>query len=86
MAGIKLRFDPSDNTLQGLFADPQTMAMLSPIEEQSPGDLYLIRDHTDAMIGFEVQFYQYAAGALSIEWETLPLLRPDGEPKQDAQQ
>ncbi|CAN5722243.1 hypothetical protein BH10CHL1_BH10CHL1_00890 [soil metagenome] len=74
MEKIKIRFDPTDNTLQVWFADPQTMAYLSPLQEEANGDLHLIKNEAGAVIGFECQFYQIKPGQLTVELETAPLL------------
>jgi hypothetical protein len=74
MAKIKIRFDPTDNTLMVWFDDPRKMAFLSPIEEEAPGDLHLIKNEEGQVIGFECQFYQYPSGAVTVELETAPLL------------
>jgi hypothetical protein len=74
MEKIKIRFDPTDNTLTVWFDDPQKMAYLSPIEEDAPGDLHLIKNEAGQVIGFECQFYHLAPGSLPVEVETAPLL------------
>lgn len=74
MEKIKIRFDPTDNTLQVWFADPQTMAYLSPLQEEANGDLHLIKNEAGQVIGFECQFYQIKPGQLTVELETAPLL------------
>ncbi|MCX6044683.1 MAG: DUF2283 domain-containing protein [Chloroflexi bacterium] len=74
MEKIKIRFDPTDNTLQVWFADPQTMAYLSPLQEEANGDLHLIKNEAGEVIGFECQFYQIKPGQLTVELETAPLL------------
>lgn len=78
MDKIRLRFDPTDNTLQVWFDDPQTMTHLSPIEEETPGDFHLIKNENGQVIGLECQLYHIAAGQLRIDFETAPLtLRND---------
>lgn len=74
MDKLRIRFDPTDNTLTVWFDDPSAMAYLSPIEERAPGELHLIKDEAGQIIGFECQFYQYPAGSVSVELETMPLL------------
>jgi hypothetical protein len=74
MDKISIRFDPTDNTLIVSFDDPGTMAYLSPIEEQAPGELFLVKNEAGQVIGFECQFYQYPPGAVTVELETAPLL------------
>jgi len=53
MDKLKLRFDPTDNTLQVWFDDPQSMAYLSPIEENTPGDFHLIKNEAGQVVGLE---------------------------------
>lgn len=74
MDKIKIRFDPTDNTLQVWFADPQDMAYLSPIEEESAGELHLIKNEAGQIIGFECQFYGTIPGSLAVDMETAPML------------
>ena len=74
MDKISIRFDPTDNTLIVWFDEPQHMAYLSPIEEEAPGDLHLIKNDAGQVIGFECQFYQITPGSLSVEMETAPML------------
>ena len=74
MDKLRIRFDPTDNTLIVWFDEPQTMAYLSPIEEDAPGDLHLIKNDAGQVIGFEAQFYQIAPGSLTVDMETAPLL------------
>ncbi len=74
MDKLKLRFDPTDNTLQVWFDDPQSMAYLSPIEENTPGDFHFIKNEAGQVIGLELQFYAIPPGQLQIELETAPLL------------
>ena len=74
MEKIKIRFDPTDNTLIVWFDNPQNMAYLSPIEEDAPGELHLIKNDAGQVIGFECQFYHIAPGSLTVETETAPLL------------
>jgi len=73
MDKLKIRFDPTDNTLFIWFADPEAMAYLSPIEEETPGDFHFIKNEAGEVIGIECQFYHLAAGQLPIEWENAPL-------------
>jgi|GEM_PF-2081575 len=74
MDKLKLRFDPTDNTLQVWFDDPQSMAYLSPIEENTPGDFHLIKNEAGQVVGLEFQFYAIPPGQLQIELETAPFL------------
>jgi hypothetical protein len=74
MEKIKIRFDPTDNSLFVWFADPEQMAYLTPIEEDAPGDMHLIRSEDGKVIGFECRFYQLAPGQLRLETETAALL------------
>lgn len=74
MEKIKMHFDPTDNSLIIWFDNPQQMAYLSPVEEKSSGDLYLIKNEAGEVIGIECQFYQYPAGSISVELETAPLM------------
>jgi hypothetical protein len=74
MEKIKIRFDPTDNTLQVWFADPQTMAYLSPLEESGEGELHLIKNEAGVVIGVECQFYHLPPGQMTVEMETMPFL------------
>ncbi|MBE2182555.1 MAG: hypothetical protein IAE89_03930 [Anaerolineae bacterium] len=74
MEKIKMRFDPTDNSLMIWFDDPRQMAYLSPIEEKSSGDLHFIKNEADEIMGIECQFYQYSPGSISVELETTPIL------------
>ncbi len=74
MQKISIRFDPTDNSLRVLFDEPQNMAFLSPLEEDTPGDFHLIRNETGQVIGFECVFYHLRPGSLSVELETAPLV------------
>jgi hypothetical protein len=74
MDKIRIRFDSTDNSLIVWFDEPQHMAYLSPIVEDAPGDLHLIKNDAAQVIGFECQFYQIAPGSLTVEMETAPLL------------
>ena len=76
MEKIKIRFDPTDNTLQVWFAEPQTMAYLSPLEAASESELHLIKNEEGEVIGFEGQFYHLPPGQVTVEMETAPLLSP----------
>lgn len=73
MEKVKVLFDPNDNSLIVWFDDPQTMAYLSPIEEDTPGEFHLIRNEAGQVIGAEFQFYHLRPGSVSIEAETAPL-------------
>jgi hypothetical protein len=73
MDKIKIRFDPTDNTLIVWFDEPRNMAYLSPIEVESAGELHLIKNETGQAIGFECQFYAVPPGSLTVEMETAPL-------------
>jgi len=74
MDKIKIRFDPTNNTLLVWFDDPQAMAYLSPIEDEADGDLHLIKNEAGQVIGFECQFYHLTPGSLAVEVETAPML------------
>ncbi|MBC7814811.1 MAG: hypothetical protein H7175_26880, partial [Burkholderiales bacterium] len=74
MEKIRIRFDPSANTLIVWVDSPEHMAYLSPIDEAAHGDLHLIKNKTGEVIGFECQFYRLAPGELAVELETVPLL------------
>lgn len=74
MEKIKIQFDPNDNSLMIWFADPQQMAYLSPIEENTPGDFHFIKGEAGQVIGLECLFYHLRPGSLLIETETLPTL------------
>ncbi len=56
MDKIRVRFDPTGNTLQVFFGDPKNMAYLSPIDDDTPEDVFLIKDKEDRVIGFEGHF------------------------------
>ncbi len=75
MEKLRIRFDPANNTLIVWFDDPQQMTYLSPIEEESAGDLHLIKNDAGQVIGFECQFYGLPAGSLTVEMETAPIVR-----------
>lgn len=51
------------------------MAYLSPIDDDTPEDVFLIKDEDDRVIGFEGHFYHLQPGALPVEWVTMPLIR-----------
>ncbi len=74
MEKIKIRFDPTDNTLTVWFDDPKMMAYLSPIEEDAPGDLHFIKNEAGQVIGLECQFYHLEPGSLPVEMETAPIM------------
>jgi len=74
MDKIKIRFDPTDNTLIVWFDEPRNMAYLSPIEVESAGELLLIKNEAGQAIGFECQFYAVPSGSLTVEMETAPML------------
>ncbi len=74
MDKIKIRFDPTDNSLIVWFDDPQKMAYLSPIDEDTPGDMHLIRNEAGQVIGFEAQLYHVAPGSLTVDMETAPMM------------
>lgn len=73
MDKIKLRFDPTDNTLQVWFDDPQRMAYLSPLEGDTPGDLFLVKDEAGRVIGLECQFYHLPPGSVAVELDSASL-------------
>ncbi len=83
MDKIRVRFDPTDNTLQVFFGDPGKMAYLSPIDDDTPEDVFLIKDEDNRVIGFEGHFYHLEPGTLPIEMETMPLLRQAERSKQE---
>ncbi len=74
MDKLKIRFDPTDNTLIVWFDEPENMAYLSPIEEDAPGELHLIKNDAGQVIGFEAQFYHITPGSLTVDMETVPML------------
>lgn len=74
MDKIKIHFDPTDNSLIVWFDDPQKMAYLSPIEEDTPGDFHFIKAEDGRVIGFECLFYNLPPGHISVELETARLL------------
>lgn len=74
MDRIKIRFDPTDNTLIVWLDEPQQMAYLSPIDEEAPGDLHFIKNDEGAVIGFECHFYHIASGQIALEIENAPQL------------
>jgi hypothetical protein len=74
MEKIKIHFDPSDNSLIIWFDDPQEMAYLSPIEEDTPGDFHIIKNEEGQVIGLECNFYHLPPGSLPIELETAPMM------------
>ncbi len=78
MDKIKIHFDPTDNTLQVWFDDPQKMVYLSPIEEDTPGDFHLIKAEDGRVIGLECQFYHLQPGSVAVELETARLLFESG--------
>ena len=81
MDKIRVRFDPTGNTLQVFFGDPKNRAYLSPIDDDTPEDVFLIKDKEDQVIGFEGHFYHLEPG-LPIEMETMPLLTQAERAKQ----
>ncbi|HVU14339.1 MAG TPA: hypothetical protein VHD90_23840 [Phototrophicaceae bacterium] len=70
MDKIKIHFDPTDNSLIIWFDEPEKMAYLSPIEENTPGEFHLIKAENGQVIGIECQFYQLRPGSVSVELET----------------
>lgn len=78
MDKISIQFDPTDNSLKVWFDDPEQMAYLSPIEENTPGDFHFIKAEDGRVIGFECQFYQLQPGSVSVELETARLLLEQG--------
>jgi hypothetical protein len=74
MEKIKIHFDPTDNSLIVRFDEPQNIAYLSPIEEETPGDFFLIKNESGQVIGFECQLYHLRPGSVSVDLETAPLL------------
>ena len=74
MEKVKVRFDSTDNSLFVWFDNPEQMAYLTPIEEDAPADLNLIRNEEGQVIGIECRFYQLAPGQLQLETETAALL------------
>lgn len=70
---MRIHFDPNDNSLIVWFDDPQTMAYLSPIEDDTPGDFHLIKNEAGQVIGAEFQFYHLRPGSVSLEVETASL-------------
>ncbi len=74
MDKIKIRFEPTNNTLLIWFDNPEKMSHLSPIEDKTPGDFHLIKDENDQVIGIECQFYHIAAGTIALDVENAPLL------------
>lgn len=70
MDKVRIRFDPTDNALLIWFDQPEKMAYLTPIEEDTPGDIHLIRAEDGAVIGIECRFYQLPPGQLRLETET----------------
>ncbi len=69
MDRIKIHFDPTDNSLIVWSDEPKNMAYLSPLEEDAPGDLHLIKNETGQVIGFESQFYHLRPGSIAVELE-----------------
>jgi len=49
------------------------MAYLSPIEEDTPGEFFLIKNEAGQVISIECQFYHLRPGSLPIEVETAPM-------------
>jgi len=76
---IKIRFDPTNNTLIVWFTDPAQMAYLTPIEEETPGDFHLIKNDDGEVIGIECQFYHIGAGEMAVEFVSAPLLKKEPE-------
>ena len=74
MDKIKIRFDPTSNTLTIWFDDPQEMAYLSPIEEETPGEFHFIKNDAEQVIGLECQFYQIPPGRVALEIENAQAL------------
>lgn len=74
MDKIRIRFDPTDNSLRVMFEDPESMTYLSPIEEDTPGDFHLIKNESGQVIGFEAMLYHLRPGSVSVELETAPLI------------
>jgi len=74
MEKIKIHFDPTDNSLMIWFDSPQEMAYLSPIEEDTPGDLFLIKNEAGQVIGIECQFFHLRPSSLPLEVETAAML------------
>jgi hypothetical protein len=73
MEKIRIAFDPSDNSLIIWFDNPQAMAYMTPIEDETPGDFHLIKNEAGQVIGIECMFYHLRPGSLPIELETAPL-------------
>jgi len=67
MEKIKIDFDPENNTLIIWFDEPEQMAYLSPIDEETPGDWHLIKQEDDTVIGLECQLYHIPSGSLELE-------------------
>jgi hypothetical protein len=63
MEKIKIQFDPNDNSLLIWFADPQQMAYLSPIEEDTPSDFHIIKDEAGKVIDWNAYSTTYAQEA-----------------------
>lgn len=74
MDKIKIRFDPTTNTLIIWFEDPQEMAYLSPIEEETPGDFHFIKNEAGQVIGLECQLYHVPPGNIAVELENLAMV------------
>lgn len=79
MDKIKIRFDPTNNTLIVWFTDPAQMAYLSPIEEETPGDFHLIKNDDGEVIGIECQFYHVRSGEIAVELLNAPLIKKESE-------
>ncbi len=78
MDKIKIRFDPTDNSLIIWFDEPEKMAYLSPIEENTPGEFHLIKAENGQVIGIECQFYGLPSGSIALDVETARLLHESG--------
>ena len=74
MDKIRIRFDPTDNSLRVMFDDPESMSYLSPIEEDTSGDFHFIKNESGQVIGFEAMFYHLRPGSVAVELETAPLI------------
>jgi len=71
MEKITVRYEPTTNTVQLLFADVRQMAYLSPIEDKTPGDFHLMKNEAGEVMGIECMFYHLPPGSFSLDIETL---------------
>jgi uncharacterized protein YuzE len=77
MARVRIRFDPTVNSLTILFGEGAAVEHLTPANPDSADEVMLMKDEAGQVIGIEIYFHDVPPGKLAVDFETAALRTVD---------